>query len=253
MITRASTLIITAIFALCLALQPAFAQPEIKPDASVVSASGTARVYRTPDYLDIIVGVVEMKPTAGEAQTGASTRMEAILVALKALNLTGAEYQTGTVDLSPRYNDYYREQTEQKIIGYTAVNTLRVRTTDLKAAARIIDAALKAGANRIDSVIFGLKQYLDAREEALTLATKAAKRKATVLVEALDAKLGKVLRVNEDSAPMYFGNRYAAQVQTSNIAMDGGQAPLPGEDAFEPGKVEVVVTVTLTCEIKDQK
>lgn len=227
----------------CLFCSAALAQTP-GPRPSTVTASATARVYRTPDYLDVVLGVVTLKTSAGEAHKEASTRMEAIVAALKGLNLAGAELQTGTVDLSPQYTEY-RQGAERQIVSYEATNMLRVRTTDLKAVAKLIDTAMKAGANRVDSVEFGLKEYLAAREEALGMAAKAAKRKASVLVAALDAKLGRIVSLSESSPTYYYANRLA-QVQ-SNVGGEGG--PPPGEGAFEPGKVEVLVTVTIECEI----
>ncbi|MBI5865558.1 MAG: SIMPL domain-containing protein [Planctomycetes bacterium] len=214
---------------------------------ATVTASATARVYRSPDYLDVTFGVVILKPTAGEAQTTASTTMESALKAVKALNLSGAEYQTGSVDLSPQYNDY-RDMAERRIVAYRATNTVRVRTTDLSAAAKLIDAATKAGANSVDSVEFGLKEHLAAREEAIGQAAKAAARKASVLAESLHVQCGKIVNVSESSPTYGYWSR-AAQVQ-SNVSFEG--APPPGEGAFEPGKVEVSVTVTLVCEIAPQ-
>lgn len=223
-------------------------QPVAKSDSSQVTASGTARVYRTPDYLEVVVGVQDMKPTASEAQASATSRMEAALVALKALKLEEVDFKTGTVELTARYNDHSRDGIEPKVLGYSAVNTMRVRTKDLKAAAKIIDTALKAGANRVDSVYFGLKEYLEAREEALTLAVKAAKRKAGVMVAALDSRLGRVVSVSEDASSRYgyWSSNYNAQTTGS---MNDGEPAGQGEGAIEAGKVEVVVTVTLVCEI----
>lgn len=219
------------------------------PQAGVVSTSATARVYRDPDYLDLYLGVEIFATTAQEAQNKCAEAMEKTLAALKAMNLEKYEPQTGTVSLQPRYNDNYRDQSERRIIGYTAMNTVRVRTTDLKASARVIDAALTAGANRVDGISFGIKEYLAAREEALAMAAKAAKRKAEVLAGALDQKLGRVTSMSESSPVYYGGMNRMAQVQTANVAAEGA----PGEEAVVPGQIEVTVTVGLTYEVEDKK
>lgn len=217
--------------------------------AGVVETSATARVYRTPDYLDIFLGAEIIAPTAQEAQAKCAEAMEKTLAALKAMNLEKYEPQTGTVTLQPRYNDNYRDQSERKIIGYTATNTLRVRTTDLKASARVIDAALAAGSNRVDGISFGIKEYLAAREEALAMAAKAAKRKAEVLAGALDQKLGRITSMSESSPVYYGGMNRMAQVQTANVATEG----TPGDEAVVPGQIEVTVTVGLTFEIEKRQ
>lgn len=248
----ASAIVATSILGIAgtstaLGQQPVVAAATVQP--GVVSTSATARVYRTPDYLDIFLGVETFATTAQEAQTKCAEAMEKALAAFKAMNLEKYEPQTGTVTLQPRYNDNYRDQSERRIVGYTATNTVRVRTSDLKASARVIDAALTAGANRVDGISFGIKEYLAAREEALAMAAKAAKRKAEVLAGALDQRLVRITQMSENSPTYYGGMNRLAQAQTANAAGEGA----PGEDAVVPGQIEVTVTVSLSYEVDERK
>ncbi|MCC6322671.1 MAG: SIMPL domain-containing protein [Phycisphaerales bacterium] len=213
-----------------------------------VSARATARVYRRPDHLDIVIGIETVATTAGEAHQECATKMEAVLKAVKDMNLDKADLKTGTVGLSPRYERRnYEEGTPAKIIGYTAINTVRVRTADLKAAPRIIDVALKNGANRVDGLEFGIKEVLEAREEALRMATRAAKRKAQVMAESLETSLGRIVSISETTQQFggWRGHSNLAQVQMAN---DSG--PVPGEESIEPGQIEIVVDVVLTYTLK---
>lgn len=226
----------------------AFAQAGVPgtalPQESTLSASGTARVSRTPDFVDVVVGVVVHEPTAAAAQSGADKAMSATVTAIKALKLDGADLQTGSVELSPRYERTDRGFDDMKIVGYSATMTLRVRTNDLASVARIIDTALTAGSNRVDSVQFGIKEALEAREEAIRLATRAARRKAEVLADALDMRLGRV--VNAGTTSNQWGGWGGANrmSQMSNVMQSGGGAP--GEDAVVPGKVEVWADTNVT-------
>jgi hypothetical protein len=216
-----------------------------------VTVQGTARVYRKPDYVDVFIAVQSIAATASEAQKDCSTKMEAVLAAVKELKLEGLDLKTGDVELSPRYDHrtVHHDDVAPKIIGYFASNSVRVRTSDLKAVPKTIDAAIKHGSNRIEGVTFGIKEVLEAREEALRMATRAAKRKATVMAESLDAALGKVVSANEYShSSGGWSNRSGgiAQMQMSNES-----APISGEEAIEPGQIEILVTVTLTYTLKE--
>lgn len=230
-------------------VSPVFAQPAAVAvnQPGTVSATATARVYRAPEYLDVFLGVEMEAVTAQEAQAKCAAAMEATLAALKGMNLDKYEPQTGSVTLQPRYTERFNTPTERKIIGYTATNTVRVRTTDLKATARVIDTALKAGANRVDGISFGIKEYLSAREEALVMAAKAARRKAAVMAGALDTTLGRVLSVTE-SSPRYYGgaNNRMAQVQ---MAGEEGGAGEPSGESVVPGQIEIVVDVNISFEL----
>lgn len=218
---------------------------------TVVYSSGTARVYRTPDYVDIGVGVVAQEPTASAAQASANAIMEKAIAAIKGLKLDGSELQTGSVNLNARYEERnYNPNEIPKIIGYRAEITMRIRTTDLKSVARVIDAGLAAGLNQVEYVQFAIKDALEAREEAIKLASKAAKRKAGVLADSLDLKLGRVLSANSQAQQTgwWRGSNYTSNlaVQTSGAAPRGGDAESP----VVPGSIEVVVDVSLEFEAK---
>ena len=236
----------TLVVALCLTTLTARSQgtspaPALAPVESTVSAAGKARVFRTPDFVDVTLGVLVQDATASAAQYNATQVMERVVASIKTLKLAGEELQTGTVDLSPRYPDYQSHQ-ERKVIGYNATISMRVRTTDLKSVAKIIDAALGAGANLVHGVDFQIKDALEAREEALKLATKAAKRKATVMAEALDLKLGRVTGISEQTHAAYYGR---GQAQMSNRMGESSQEPSDSE-AIQPGKIEIWAEVTLS-------
>lgn len=210
-----------------------------------IVSTGTATVEREPDYVDVSIGIVAEAKTASEAQKEASKVMDAAIAAMRGLKLAGEDLKTGSVDLSPRYeqrNNYERGESP-KIIGYVGTITLRVRTTDLKSPARIIDTALAAGCNRIDGVVFGIKEALEAREEAIRLSVRAAKRKAEVMAEALDMRIVAVLEAST-SSPSYGGWRTSNVM--SQVAFDAGGGQGESAEIVVPGKIEVVVNSTVT-------
>jgi hypothetical protein len=217
------------------------AQPQAEPKDPIISSDGTARVERTPDHVDVMLGVVVDEKTASAAQTGASKVMDEAIKALEAAKFPGGELQTGRVELGPRYERRDYNDPPPKIIGYTASITLRVRATDLTAVPRIIDTALAAGCNRVDSVEFGIKEALAAREEAVRLATKAAKRKAQVMAEALDLRLGRVVNASTNSG--LYGASYSARgysnFQAAQSVAGDGQGERADTTPVVPGKIEV--------------
>ncbi|QQS09713.1 MAG: SIMPL domain-containing protein [Phycisphaerales bacterium] len=203
---------------------------------STLSVSGRARVSREPDFAEIGVGVLIQEDKAVDATSRAADAMSKIVAAIKALKLEGEELQTSGVTLTPRYSPYRAEQA-QKIIGYDASLTLGVRTTDLKAVSRVMDAALGAGANRIDGLSFEIKDAIETREEAIRLAAAAAKRKAATLADAMGVRLVSILNVSETGSAMpriYTANRVANLSSGEGFAHSGDDT-----SPIEPGKVEV--------------
>ncbi len=209
---------------------------------TTLSVNGIGKVERVPDYLDVTVGIMEDQSTASEAQAAAEAIMAKLVKDVRALNLAGMELQTGTVSLEPRYEDRPNYQAIPKIIGYRAAISIRVRTTDLPSASKIIDTSLKAGANQVQSVGFGIKEALEAREEAITLAGKAATRKAATLASALDLKLGRVITASSFAQQNYYPmNRMSNLAQVASSTEGGSDG-----EAVVPGKIEITAEVSVT-------
>ena len=213
----------------------------------LLHSTGSGLVQRVPTRVDISLGVEAIETTALAAQASAEKTMKATVAAIRALKLADGELQTGSVELSPRYERRTGyEETPAKIIGYTGSITLSVRTSNLESPAQVIDAALQAGCNRVNHVSFTLKELLEAREEAIKLATKAAKRKAEVMAEALGLKLERVSHATTTSNEGGWSNRIGnwAQLNAANTRADGGVAD--GGEVVVPGKIDVTAEVSVS-------
>ena len=105
----------------------------------------------------------------------------------------------------PDYRQRPNEITSQ-IVGYQAVNTVTVDTIALDRVGALIDAAIGAGANRIDSVSFTLRDQSGPRNEAIAKAAADALSQARALAAALGVKLKRVLHASTTrrAAPFRF-------------------------------------------------
>jgi uncharacterized protein YggE len=122
--------------------------------------------------------------------------------------------------------------------GYTVTNVVEVKTSDLAQVGNVIDTAIRAGANRVNSLTFGLKDDRQARNDALRIAAQNARAKAEVLAAGANVRLGGVLSVQEGYAvtPIAYGDARTTL---------GAAAATP----VEPGSVDVRATVTLDVAI----
>jgi uncharacterized protein YggE len=225
---------------------PLAASPE-----STISVNGTGRVTRTPNFVEVSLGVEVLDPVASAAQAGAERTMAAVIDAIRSLSLPGQELQPGTVELQPRYDDHREHSELPRIIGHKASISLSIRSTDLASPARVIDAAIKAGAARIDAVTFGIREALSAREEAIRLAADAAKRKARTLAAALDVRLGRIMTAGTTAGTYSWApNRYANAMAQQSFEPAGGRE---AEDTgpIVPGKIEVWAEVSVTYSIAE--
>lgn len=161
---------------------------------SGITVRGTGRAQRTPDLATLSVSVDTQARTAGEAQSAASTRMRAVLTALREAGIADADIATQQIALNPAY-DY--SGSTPRMTGYAASQGLAIRVRRLDDLGRVIDTAVTAGATTVADVSLALTEPDAAMDEARDNAVADARRKAERLAAATGATLGAVIAITE--------------------------------------------------------
>ena len=192
-----------------------------------VSATGTATTSVDPDLLNINFGVETEAKTAKEAMSVNSEAMAQIVVAIKKLGITEDELGTSGFSIYPVYKDITDPITgiyiRSELSGYRVSNILTVKTTQLTLASSILDVAVEAGANRVDSVSFILspKTQLAVQNDLIEQAVLNAKSKAEKAIAPLGQKIIGVKMVSlSDFAyppPIYYGGYALAEAKAPPI------------------------------------
>lgn len=169
------------------------AQTPTVPEPTI-NVSGNGEVRVAPDLLRLDIAVETQGKTAIAAGESNAKLAQRVMVALRDKLGGRGTVQSGSYDLFPVTDN--PPNGASHIVGYRAVNSLRVRTGDLDLAGALIDAALAAGANQINSLNFGLRDDSAARAQAIARAVGAAQRQARALAAALGVKLGPILRAS---------------------------------------------------------
>ncbi|MGC2303315.1 SIMPL domain-containing protein [Candidatus Binatus sp.] len=205
-----------------------------------IEVDGNGETRTSPDTADLDLAIDTRAPTAEEAASNNAALATKVIDALKAKLGDKGEITTGGYSLDPEY-DQRPNVTKPTIIGYNAQNSVTVHTGALDLVGALIDTAIAAGANRVNSLNFSVKDDTKARTEAIAIATRDAHAQADALASALNVKLGKVLKATtvsqERPIPIRMGMAMARSA--ANVATP-----------VEPGQVTVPATVSLTFEIE---
>jgi uncharacterized protein YggE len=244
-VARVMRLQCLALLALCaaaaapLAADPAAAVPA---PLSSIRVSGDARVSAKPDRVQIDLGVQTVAVQSQQAAAGNAKQLDAVLAAVKSAAGPTGQLRTVSYSLSPNYQ-YHPNGGEPTITGYTAVNVVEVTLDDLGRMGDVIDAATRAGANRVQGIQFTLRDQDAVRAEALRQAAQRAHAEAEVLAAALNLKILRVLTV-EESSPQVVPVR---MFKPAARAVAGGavEAPTP----VESGTLDVSAQVVLLVEV----
>jgi uncharacterized protein YggE len=129
-------------------------------------------------------------------------------------------------------------------VAYNAANTISVRLQNLPLVGPVIDAGLKAGANQLEGVQFGLRNDLPARQEALKHAVEEARGKAQTMAEALHVNLGEVLEASEA------GISVVDRVEP--FAASRAMVAAAPETPVSPGQIQVNANVTIRYRISSR-
>lgn len=220
--------LLTCVALLALCAGPALAEGE----GTKLSVSGNGTVLVESDLAIVTVGVREASADVLVAQATVNEKIAAIKQALLDAGVQETEINTDSINIYANYD--YSDNTEV-IVGYTANNSLSVRTTDIDNVGALIDAAFAAGANTLDNVQFTVQDDSKAREQALTKAVEDARRKADVLAAAAGMQVTAIESIAESGVYTYDSMRNFAQMDAAATEESGAgtlvQAALVSVDA----------------------
>jgi uncharacterized protein YggE len=215
-------------------------ESEKRPGPPSITANGEAVITVEPDQAEIDIGVVTQARNAPDAAKENAEKLTRVLAEVKKVLGKGDEAKTAGYSLHPNYR-YPREGGKPEITGYTAANTVRIKTQSLDKVGKLIDVALQSGANTINRLVFTLKDEHTAQLEALRLASVKARAKAEGMATALGLRVVKILSVIEGER----GIRPVLMTPGRGAAAEAVAAPTP----IESGTIEVRSSVALTAEI----
>lgn len=227
-----ATLLLTALVALPSRAQ----QPD--PPPRTVSVTGEGTVTAMPDMATVHFGIVTRAETPEAARERNAEASAAALNAVRALDVPDRRIQMEGLQLQPA-REYDPETRRYEDVGFEAIRTVVVELHDLETLPVMITRVVQAGANRLQSVSYGLQDRDQVRNDALREAVRNAQAKARLMAETLGETVGEPLQISEQSlsfpVPMYRGLQEAAM-----MAKDAAE---PEPEAYAAGEIEVKANV----------
>ena len=159
----------------------------------VTSGQGEAKV--TPDRVSVLVNVQTRATTAATAAATNAERTKAVLDALGRLGLPKDQLSTEGYSAYPEMS-YDRNGGAPRVTGYVVTNSVRAESKRVDQAGAIIDAALGAGANVINSLSFYASSIDEPRRQAIALAVGSARADAEAMAQAAGGRLGALLELS---------------------------------------------------------
>lgn len=204
-----------------------------------LNVTGAGQASLTPDIAYIYIGVHTERPTASEAVTENNAQTETLIAALKKFGIEANDIRTTNFSIWPS-QQYGPDGTITGTV-YMVDNTVYVTIRDLARLGDLLDAAVEAGANSVNSIQFDAADKEEALKAARADAVENARKQALELAEAAGVELGEIQSISYyDSTPypMY------------DYGKGGGGGAVESAVPIQPGQLTLTVTVTITYELK---
>lgn len=217
---------------------------EEKPSISTI---GSAEKEIPSDESRISLAVENTNANANTARKNNADKMNTIIDILKQAGLTDENITTSNFQITPNYD--YENSNYDRIISYTALNKIELKTSANANISQFIDLAVNSGANRVENIDFVIsKKTLDENSlELLKEAYRDAKQKAEILAIEGNFTIAGVKKIDTSSGggyspPTYFYDNYAAD--------SAEKTPSPSTQII-PQKNKVSVTLPVVFYIEN--
>jgi len=170
-----------------------------------LDVTGSASMQVPSDQLTIQFSIQTESASASDAQKQNSMITSEVLNSLHSLGISNESISTVSYYLY--INPYYDKDGVLVNKTYVAVHSIKVELKDdqMQKGGDVIDTVINSGANRIDSISFGLKEETEKslKTKLLSQATENAKQKADALASASGARIVGIYQISESSVSVY--------------------------------------------------
>ncbi|EKT55899.1 oxidative stress defense protein [Providencia sneebia] len=174
---------------------PAMAQANPLLEGPHITTSGNAVVKAVPDMATLNINVEVTEKDAAAAKAAVDKRVAEYFEFLNKNGIDKKDINAANVRTQPKY-EYSKSAEKSSVTGYTAIRSVEVKVTNLDQLNTLLDGALTAGLNEINSVQFGVNNPQQYRNEAREKAIKDAIEQATALAKGFNVQLGPVYSIN---------------------------------------------------------
>lgn len=208
-------------------------------NASKIIVNGEGKVIAVPDMAVVVLGVETRNASAEKAARENAELMNETISALLTAGIAEKDIQTSQFSLTTNRDQspYSTSEGEPLPLEFIATNRVSVRLNDTQEIGMVLDAAVSAGSNSIQSISFDLQDSQPQEDLALSRAVDDAQRKAQIVADAAGVQLGRILEISEG---------YGYTSSRNEVAFAYAAAPTT---PISPGELEITASVTATYEI----
>jgi uncharacterized protein YggE len=206
------------------------------PQVKTLQVTGEGTVSAIPDEALLFLAVQTQATSATQAGSENAATMSSVMDALVGVGIGKSAIQTVSYSLTPIHENKQDQTTPPRIVGYAVQNAIQVTITDFSLVGKALDAAIGAGVNQVQGVVFTLSRtsYASIEKQALQFAIQDADAKAKAMASSLGVSL---------LGPISVTPGYTFQPVFEKLALSAAQTPI------QPGPLQVTANVQIAYQI----
>ena len=153
----------TAAVLFCAPVPAAADEADLSSDVLEVTGNGT--VTAVPDQASVTVSVMTSGTSVTDTENENKEKTDAVLAALKELNVEDDDIKTSGFQLYPQYD--YDSSGNSTLSGYQVETTLTISSQPVDTIGTLLSAAFDAGANSAGDISYSCSNYDELYKEAL--------------------------------------------------------------------------------------
>ncbi len=194
--------------------------------------TGDGSVLCRPDTAHVTLGVQIQNAELATAQSQATTNMSAVIDSLKKNGINDKDIKT------VNYSIYVNQDPAKgagAVTGYTVMNLVDVKISQIDKVGSIIDEAVAAGANNVGSIQFSIENVDALLQQARQQAMDDAHNKALQLAKLGGVTLGMPISISEGTS-----------TPPTPYAVGARDTAASGAVPIQTGQNQINVTVTVS-------
>lgn len=206
--------------------------PSTTPQPKTLQVTGEGTVSAIPDEALLLLAVQTQSTSATQASSDNAAIMSKVMDALVSAGISKSAIETVSYSLTPVYENKQDQTTPPRIVGYVARNAIQVTINDFALVGKALDAAIDAGVNEVQGIVFTLSTtaYAAIEKQALQLAIQDADAKAKDMASNLGVTL---------IGPISVSPAYTFQPAFERLTTATTQTPI------QPGSLQVTANVQI--------
>lgn len=222
-----------------LLLAATFTAAQERPEPRLVTVAGEAEVSVSPDEVVYEVTVQTFSKVLKTAKTQTDEQLKGLVAVVRRNGVAEADMQTEYVKVMPQFRG---NDSSRAFLGYWVRKDLVITLRDMSRAEGLLSEMLDYGVWRVNGVTFQTSELRRHRDQARSLAMKAAQEKAAALASAVGQKIGRAHSIEEEvpTRASALQNISSNSFSTVETASDSSW-----EGTLAPGKIKINARVTV--------